>query len=133
MSAATRREHDLLGDIDVPAAAYYGAHTARALENFPISGTTIAAQPHLVAALATVKQAAATANHWVSTPRRRLRACSASSLESNQATRRPETRTASPDRMKALLLRLSNGFDSDRCMPVGTSTLCPASRARPRP
>jgi aspartate ammonia-lyase len=57
-----RREHDLLGDVAVPAAAYYGAHTARALENFPISGTTLAAQPHLVTALATVKQAAATAN-----------------------------------------------------------------------
>jgi aspartate ammonia-lyase len=57
-----RLEHDLLGDVAVPAAAYYGAHTARALENFPISGTTLAAQPHLVTALATVKQAAATAN-----------------------------------------------------------------------
>src|SRR4051794_19610782 len=62
MSAETRREHDLLGDVDVPAAAYWGAHTARALENFPISGTPLAAQPHLVTALATVKQAAATAN-----------------------------------------------------------------------
>ena len=31
----TRREHDLLGDRDVPADAYYGVHTLRAIENFP--------------------------------------------------------------------------------------------------
>jgi aspartate ammonia-lyase len=57
-----RLEHDLLGDVAVPAAAYYGAHTVRALDNFPISGTPLAAAPHLVTALATVKQAAAIAN-----------------------------------------------------------------------
>ena len=34
-------EHDLLGDRDVPADVYYGVHTARALENFPISGVPI--------------------------------------------------------------------------------------------
>jgi aspartate ammonia-lyase len=60
-----RREHDLIGDIDVPAGAYWGAHTARAVENFPISGTTLASQPYFVAALATVKQAAAVANRDV--------------------------------------------------------------------
>ena len=37
----TRIEHDLLGDRAVPAQAYYGVHTLRALENFPITGTTI--------------------------------------------------------------------------------------------
>ncbi len=61
-NAATRREHDLLGDVDVPADAYWGAHTARAIENFPISGVTLSSQPYFVAALATVKQAAAVAN-----------------------------------------------------------------------
>jgi aspartate ammonia-lyase len=60
--ATTRTEHDLLGDKEVPAAAYYGVHTARALENFPISGVPIAVHPHLVHALAAVKQAAAQAN-----------------------------------------------------------------------
>lgn len=64
-TVGTRTEHDLLGYIDVPSEAYYGAHTARALDNFPISGTTIGCQPHFVAALATVKQAAATANRDV--------------------------------------------------------------------
>ena len=51
----TRREHDSLGHRDVPAQAYYGAHTARALLNFPITGMPIAAYPHLVEALAAVK------------------------------------------------------------------------------
>ncbi len=59
---ASRREHDLLGERDVPADAYYGIHTLRALENFPITGTPIAAYPQLINALACVKQAAALAN-----------------------------------------------------------------------
>ncbi|WP_216903142.1 aspartate ammonia-lyase [Nocardia alni] len=58
----TRREHDLLGDRDVPADAYWGVHTLRASENFPITGTSLAAYPHLIAALAAVKEAAARAN-----------------------------------------------------------------------
>ncbi|MGK5549828.1 aspartate ammonia-lyase [Streptomyces sp. URMC 127] len=57
-----RSEHDLLGDRDVPAAAYYGVHTLRAVENFPITGTPVSAHPDLVTALAAVKQAAALAN-----------------------------------------------------------------------
>ena len=61
-NAATRREHDLLGDIDVPAAAYWGAHTARALANFPVTGRTIAELPCLIQGLAWVKAAAAAAN-----------------------------------------------------------------------
>jgi aspartate ammonia-lyase len=59
----TRVEHDLLGDRTLPSAAYYGVHTLRAIENFPISGIRISAYPDLVAALACVKQAAAEANH----------------------------------------------------------------------
>ncbi|MDR6538054.1 aspartate ammonia-lyase [Variovorax soli] len=58
----TRTEHDLLGDREVPAEAYYGVHTLRAKENFQISGTTISAFPELVIALASVKEAAAQAN-----------------------------------------------------------------------
>jgi aspartate ammonia-lyase len=57
-----RVEHDLLGDRTVPASAYYGVHTVRAAENFPISGTPISAYPDLIVALACVKQAAARAN-----------------------------------------------------------------------
>src|SRR5512140_2565683 len=58
-----RREHDLLGERDVPADAYYGIHTLRALENFDISGTSLSIYPDLVTALACVKQAAALANN----------------------------------------------------------------------
>ncbi|MGP4048660.1 aspartate ammonia-lyase [Streptomyces sp. 2A115] len=60
--ADDRREHDLLGDRDVPADAYYGVHTLRATENFPITGIPVGHHPELVVALACVKQAAAEAN-----------------------------------------------------------------------
>jgi aspartate ammonia-lyase len=57
-----RAEHDLLGDREVPADVYYGVHTARALENFLITGVPISRHGDLVVALASVKQAAAEAN-----------------------------------------------------------------------
>ena len=59
---ATRREHDLLGEREVPAEAYWGIHTLRAVENFPITGIPIGHFPELVRASALVKQAAARAN-----------------------------------------------------------------------
>ncbi len=59
----TRREHDLLGDRDVPAGAYYGIQTLRAQENFHISGVPLHHFPRLIEALAQVKRAAARANH----------------------------------------------------------------------
>ena len=62
MTLPERIEHDLLGDRAVPAAAYYGVHTLRAVENFPITGTSISIYPDLIAALACVKHAAALAN-----------------------------------------------------------------------
>ncbi|KQO66061.1 aspartate ammonia-lyase [Methylobacterium sp. Leaf87] len=61
-SPSSRSEHDLLGDRTVPEAAYYGIHTLRAVENFPISGQTLATCPDLIVALAAIKQAAALAN-----------------------------------------------------------------------
>src|ERR1700687_2772201 len=57
-----RREHDRVGERDVPAAAYYGVHTLRAVENFPISATPISIYPDLIAALASIKLAAARTN-----------------------------------------------------------------------
>jgi aspartate ammonia-lyase len=60
---ATRREHDLLGELDVPADAYWGIHTLRAVTNFPITGVPVGHFPELVRALVLVKQAAARANH----------------------------------------------------------------------
>lgn len=62
-SGSLRTEHDLLGDREVPADAYYGVHTLRAVENFPITGTPISIYPELIKALACIKQAAALANH----------------------------------------------------------------------
>lgn len=62
-SGATRLEHDLLGEREVPAEYYYGVQTLRALENFNISGVTLNFYPDLIDALAMVKQAAAEANH----------------------------------------------------------------------
>jgi aspartate ammonia-lyase len=61
-SQATRTEHDLLGPKPVPAEAYYGVQTARALENFHISGVELRLYPNLIKALAMVKLAAARAN-----------------------------------------------------------------------
>jgi len=57
---ATRVERDPLGELHVPAEAYYGVQTQRAVENFPISGLTAPAP--LVPATGLVKQACARAN-----------------------------------------------------------------------
>jgi aspartate ammonia-lyase len=57
-----RIEHDLLGEKSIPDDAYYGVQTARALENFHISGVPICHYPDLIRALAIVKLAAARAN-----------------------------------------------------------------------
>src|SRR5687768_2005923 len=59
----SRRERDLLGERDVPASALYGIQTLRAMENFAISGVELREFPGLISALASVKEAAALANH----------------------------------------------------------------------
>ena len=58
----TRTERDLLGEKQIPADAYYGVQTARALENFKLSGVLINHYPGFVEAWAIVKLAAARAN-----------------------------------------------------------------------
>lgn len=62
MSVENRIETDPLGPVNVTADRYYGAQTARAIDNFPISGITINRMPNVVEALAHVKMAAAQAN-----------------------------------------------------------------------
>jgi aspartate ammonia-lyase len=57
----TRTESDLLGDREVPAEVYWGIHTARALENFPLSGRRV--HPELIRAMLVVKSACARTNH----------------------------------------------------------------------
>jgi aspartate ammonia-lyase len=60
--ASVRREHDSLGERDVPSNAYYGIQTVRAKENFPFSGVRLCHYEAFVRALACVKKAAALAN-----------------------------------------------------------------------
>ena len=61
-SSSFRVERDFLGEKQIPAGAYWGVHTARAVENFPISGTRISAMPDLIVAFGHVKRAAARTN-----------------------------------------------------------------------
>lgn len=65
ITPATRTETDSLGSLEIPAEAYWGIHTARALENFPISKRPISVYKDLVVALAMVKQASARANREI--------------------------------------------------------------------
>lgn len=58
--SAVRREKDSLGEKEIPAHVYYGIQTARAVENYPISG--MRAHPTLIRAFGIVKEAAAKAN-----------------------------------------------------------------------
>ena len=57
-----RLEHDFLGEMRIPSDTYYGIQTYRAVENFPISGVSIASFPELIKALGLVKKASAIAN-----------------------------------------------------------------------
>ncbi len=58
----TRLEHDLLGEREIPANAYWGIHTLRAIENFPITGVPIGHYRSLVRGLGFIKEASAKAN-----------------------------------------------------------------------
>ncbi|GGR21084.1 hypothetical protein GCM10010497_24300 [Streptomyces cinereoruber] len=57
-----REERDLIGVREVPEDVYWGIHTLRALENFPLTGIPLSSHPELVVALAAVKEAAALAH-----------------------------------------------------------------------
>lgn len=58
----TRKEHDLIGEREVPADRYYGIQTLRALENFKITGIPISHYPVFIKSLAYIKKAAALTN-----------------------------------------------------------------------
>jgi fumarate hydratase class II len=60
ISGTSRTEHDSMGDVEVPDAALWGAQTARAVQNFPISGLTMPLP--IIHALAQIKSAAAHVN-----------------------------------------------------------------------
>jgi len=76
----TRIETDTMGDLEVPADALYGAQTARAVANFPISG--LRAHPAYVDATVRIKLAAARTNARLGLlPRRKARAIEAAARE----------------------------------------------------
>ncbi|MDO5084390.1 MAG: aspartate ammonia-lyase [Arachnia propionica] len=58
----TRIETDLLGSREIPDDAWYGIHTLRAVENFPVSGQPVSSFPELIRGMVLVKKAAALAN-----------------------------------------------------------------------
>ena len=60
--ATWRKEHDSLGERELPDHVYYGVQTLRGMENFPISGIPLHHFGHFVRSLAYVKKAAALAN-----------------------------------------------------------------------
>ena len=60
--AQFRIEKDSLGEMKIPDGADYGIHTARAVENFPITGVLLNHYPALIQSLAMAKKAAALAN-----------------------------------------------------------------------
>jgi aspartate ammonia-lyase len=62
LSGELRTEHDLLGERQLSVDLYYGVQTLRATENFPITGIPVSQYPHLIHALAAIKEAAALAN-----------------------------------------------------------------------
>jgi fumarate hydratase class II/aspartate ammonia-lyase len=79
-AARTRIERDTMGELEVPADALYGAQTARALRNFPISG--LRAHPAFVDATVRIKLAAARTNAALGLlPRRKARAIEAAARE----------------------------------------------------
>lgn len=72
MSNNIRIEEDLLGTREVPADAYYGVHTLRAMENFYISNNKISDIPEFVRGMVMVKKAAAMANRELQTIPRKI-------------------------------------------------------------
>jgi len=80
MARRTRIERDSMGEMQVPADAYYGASTQRAVLNFPISGDPLPRR--FIRALGMVKRAAAQTNRELGLlPRRRARAIAAAAQE----------------------------------------------------
>jgi len=62
MTMEPRREHDMLGEREVPGDRYFGIQTLRAIENFDITGIPISRYPRLIRSLAYIKKAAALTN-----------------------------------------------------------------------
>jgi aspartate ammonia-lyase len=63
LSADARKQHDSIGELEIPNKDYYGVQTLRALENFPFDTQTLNHFPNFIRAYAYVKKAAALANN----------------------------------------------------------------------
>lgn len=76
-----RIERDSIGEMEIPADADYGIHTARAAENFPITGILLRHFPEFVESLAMTKKAAALANRELGTLRPEIAAAIVSACD----------------------------------------------------
>jgi aspartate ammonia-lyase len=61
-NSLSRKEHDFIGEKEIPGNVYYGVQTLRALENFNITGIPVSKEPLFIEAFGFVKKAAAMAN-----------------------------------------------------------------------
>lgn len=61
----TRKEHDFIGELEIPDNVYYGVQTFRAVDNFQMTGRKLKDYPFFVKAFAQIKKAAALANKEV--------------------------------------------------------------------
>ncbi|MBB6344014.1 aspartate ammonia-lyase [Nonomuraea muscovyensis] len=133
MTAGHHREHDLLGYRDVPTSAYWGVHTLRAAENFPITGTAISAYPHLINALAAVKEAAARANEGLGLlATDKASAIAIACQEIRGSTRSsPKSSTRSPSRSSVTTSPSPRPPRQDSCSstPSNRSSCTPSRRA----
>lgn len=61
----TRKEHDFIGELEIPDDVYYGVQTFRAVDNFQMTGRKLKDYPFFVKAFAQIKKAAALTNKEV--------------------------------------------------------------------
>ena len=122
-----RTERDPLGELQVPADAYYGVQTARAVENFPISG--LRAPADLVTATILVKKAAAEANAALGRLDRRRRAARSS---------RPPTKSSPAQLRDQFVVDVyqagagtSHNMNANEVLANRAARDCSASRAAP--
>jgi len=126
---ATRIEKDSLGSLEVPADAYYGVQTLRAIENFPITGYRI--HPALIRAMAIVKKAAALANRDTGHLDAKIAdAISAAAEGATPGHRLPRARTDGPydfsfSGLKTAVLREVNGY-RERGEPIPVEPIAAA-------
>jgi fumarate hydratase class II len=106
-----RTERDSMGEVHLPAQAYYGAQTQRAVENFPISGRGL--PPDLIHALGLVKLAAATVNNDLGRLGRGKRALSALQIKALQQACREVAQGRFDDQFPVDVFQTGSGTSSN--------------------